>query len=338
MSKPNVLYAIQGTGNGHVSRACTLLPYFEQAWNVDLLISGNQVQVTLPKNPKIHLHGLVLRYNSKGGISYWKTIRSFNPFRFFRELIQLPIKEYDFVINDFECVSAWACRLRGVAIIGLSHQAAVLMPGVPKPPKSDVLGKWILKYYAPTKQAIGFHFQTWHPQIAPPIIKKSLRRDDVVDAGFYLVYLPAFSRPVLKEFLNAFPNVRFVVFDKTTKAIELDQNIEWQPISNDMFNMCLMHATGVVTSAGFETPAETLYLQKKLLVIPIQGQYEQYCNAAALKSLWVPAMETLDPDTFSQWLESGAPEIDMNACEPEVLVTKVEGLISADFGTIGPMR
>jgi hypothetical protein len=35
----------------------------------------------------------------------------------------------------------------------------------------------------------------------------------------------------------------------------------------------------------FETPAEALFLGKKLLVIPMTGQYEQECNAAALAAL-----------------------------------------------------
>jgi hypothetical protein len=35
-------------------------------------------------------------------------------------------------------------------------------------------------------------------------------------------------------------------------------------------------------NAGFETPAEALFMDKKLFVIPIHNQYEQECNACAL--------------------------------------------------------
>jgi len=44
-------------------------------------------------------------------------------------------------------------------------------------------------------------------------------------------------------------------------------------------------ATGVFCGAGFETPAEAMFLKKKLMVIPMKGQYEQQCNAAALEEI-----------------------------------------------------
>jgi hypothetical protein len=43
-----------------------------------------------------------------------------------------------------------------------------------------------------------------------------------------------------------------------------------------------------------------------LLVIPIKGQYEQFCNAAALKKMGVPVVNALDTDfpwVFRQWME-----------------------------------
>jgi predicted glycosyltransferase len=66
-------------------------------------------------------------------------------------------------------------------------------------------------------------------------------------------------------------------------------------------------ATGVLCGAGFETPAEVMYLEKKLLVIPMKGQYEQQCNAAALKMLGVPVIKNLKAKRHTevqQWIES----------------------------------
>ncbi len=50
---------------------------------------------------------------------------------------------------------------------------------------------------------------------------------------------------------------------------------------------------GVLCGAGFETPAEALFLKKKLMVIPMKNQYEQHCNAAALNSIGVPVLQRL---------------------------------------------
>jgi hypothetical protein len=35
-----VLYAIQGTGNGHISRANEIIPILERRVNLDVLVSG----------------------------------------------------------------------------------------------------------------------------------------------------------------------------------------------------------------------------------------------------------------------------------------------------------
>ena len=58
---------------------------------------------------------------------------------------------------------------------------------------------------------------------------------------------------------------------------------------------------GIICGAGFEAPAEALYLRKKLMVIPMKGQLEQQYNAAALKELGV--------DVFKSFDETITPEI-----------------------------
>jgi hypothetical protein len=64
----------------------------------------------------------------------------------------------------------------------------------------------------------------------------------------------------------------------------------------------------VICGAGFETPAEALFLGKKLLVVPMKGQYEQQCNAAALKEMGVPVLKSFKPgkiDKIMAWVETG---------------------------------
>ena len=65
--------------------------------------------------------------------------------------------------------------------------------------------------------------------------------------------------------------------------------------------------TGVLCGAGFEGPAEALYLGKKLMVIPMQDQYEQQCNAAAAAEIGVPVIKYLGRkyyDKIKWWLLS----------------------------------
>ena len=62
---------------------------------------------------------------------------------------------------------------------------------------------------------------------------------------------------------------------------------------------------GIITGGGFETPAEALFLEKRILSIPIREHYEQLCNAAALQKMGVPVIYEVDDDfnvVIEQWL------------------------------------
>lgn len=154
-----ILYAIQGTGNGHVSRARDIIPILQKTNEVDILISGTQADVALPFPVKYKFSGLGFVFGKKGGIDMLETFKTNNLKVFFMEINCLPVQLYDLVINDFEPVSAWACAQKNIPCIALSHQAAVLNKNVPQPKKSDIVGRTVLKKYAPVSAQYGFHFK-----------------------------------------------------------------------------------------------------------------------------------------------------------------------------------
>jgi UDP:flavonoid glycosyltransferase YjiC (YdhE family) len=43
-----ILYAVQGTGNGHLSRAMDIVPLLRKKAEVDVLVSGIQGDLKLP--------------------------------------------------------------------------------------------------------------------------------------------------------------------------------------------------------------------------------------------------------------------------------------------------
>jgi hypothetical protein len=55
-----VLYAIQGTGNGHLSRAHEIVPLLKKHVQVDTLISGNQAQIQAEFDINYQRTGLTL--------------------------------------------------------------------------------------------------------------------------------------------------------------------------------------------------------------------------------------------------------------------------------------
>lgn len=288
-----ILYAIQGTGNGHLSRSMDVVPCLMKHGQVDIIVSGIQGDLALPFPVKYKFKGLSFIFGKSGGVSLWKTFAKTNFRRLRNEINNLPVDKYDLVINDFEPVSAWACYFKNKPCIALSHQAAVLMPGAPRPGHEDMMGELILNNYAPSSAAYGFHFTTNGDTIFTPVIRQQVREQEVADKGHYTVYLPSYDDNRLIKRLSAYKGIRWEVFSKHNKKPVTSGSITIQPINSEKFTKSMATATGVLCGAGFETPAEALFLGKKLLVIPMKSQYEQHLNAAALKAMGVPVVKSL---------------------------------------------
>lgn len=170
-----ILFAIQGTGNGHISRAREIVPLLQQHGELDLLVSGTQADVLLNCPLSYRFHGFSYIFGKKGSVDYWKTYKSMNLLRLWRDIRFLPLKQYDLIINDFEPVTAWACKLQGRPSVALSHQAAFLSKKTPRPRDSFHWAEWVLKHYAPTTHKIGFHFDRYDTFINTPVIRSEIR-------------------------------------------------------------------------------------------------------------------------------------------------------------------
>lgn len=301
-----ILYAIQGTGNGHVSRARELVPLFQQYGDLDILLSGTQADVTLDQEIKYKLHGFSFVFGKKGGVDHYATFKLMNLRRLYQDMYRIPIEQYDLIINDFEPVTAWACKLKGVKCIGLSHQSAFISNKVPKP-KSVDWAELILKYYAPATKHFGFHFKKYDDFIYTPVIRSEIRGLNPINQGYYTVYLPALADEYLIKLLSQIPEIQWQVFSKHSNTSYSVGNINIQPITNTNYIKSLEGCAGLLSGGGFEGPSEALFLKKKLLVAPMRYQYEQQCNAYALKELGIPVLWASDRNwlpTIKMWVNN----------------------------------
>lgn len=302
-----ILYAIQGTGNGHLSRARDIIPYLQEFCQCDILVSGTQCDVELDVPVKYRLRGLSFYFGKNGGVDLWKTVTKSNLLNLKHEVDHLRVEDYDLVINDFEPVSAWACHKKNIPCISLSHQGSLLSDKVPFPRKRDLIGSLILKYYAPASAHFGFHFKAYDDFIFTPVIRKQVRECKTEEQDYYTVYLPAYDDQHLIDTLSLFGDYNWHIFSKHATNSYQSDNITVNRITNDAFVADMACSAGVLCGAGFETPAEALFMDKKLMVIPMKGQYEQQCNAAALEQMGVPVIKNLHPSQYekiSNWLES----------------------------------
>jgi len=326
-----ILYAIQGTGNGHICRAKEVIPYLRQHGELDLLVSGIQSDINLPFEVKYAFKGMSFVFGKKGGIDLLNTYMKNHLHSFMKEVKSLPIEQYDLIINDFEPISAWAANLKNKNCIALSNQCAILSDAIPRPKKEDLIGKFILNHYAPSTAEYGFHYQPYAPHIFTPIIRSEIRKLNPENLEHYTVYLPAYDSKYIAEKLGMIQEVEWQVFAKNCHQASKHKNVKVYPIESELFLQSMSTAEGVICAAGFGTTSEALFLNKKLLVIPQKQQYEQQCNALALKKMGVPIVKHLRKKhlpKIKKWIESGK---NVSVHFPDQTALIIETIVSNEY-------
>lgn len=302
-----ILYAIQGTGNGHIARAEDIIPILRQHGDLDLFVSGAQADIKLSSPVKYKSKGLSFYFGKRGGVDLVKTFRKNSSKEVYKEIKNFPVEKYDLVINDFEPITAWACLKKDIPCVALSHQSALLSDLSPRPKSFDPVGEWILKNYAPVKEHVGFHFARFDKNIFTPVIRTRVREAKVQDLGHYTVYLPAYDDKKLVPLLLRMSKIKWQIFSKHARKPYSVGKLSVFPVDNEAFTTSMASSSGVLCGAGFETPSEALFLGKKLMVVPMKGQYEQHYNAAALKGLGVPVIKKVkrkNVDKIEAWVGS----------------------------------
>ena len=304
-----IFYAIQGTGNGHISRAIQLYPYLKKYGEVDFFLSGSNAHLNTDIPIKFKSKGLSLFYKHTGGLDYNKIVSSLS-FNIYKDAKSLPVDEYDLIVNDFEFVSSLACSIKKVPCVHFGHQASFQSIKTPRPKGMNPLGNLILEKFVKSNTHIGLHFDAYDENIYNPIIKEEIIAATPINDGHITVYLPQYSIALLAPHLLKQSQFHFEVFTKEVTGIVCNKNITYYPINDRQFTSSMIRCFGIITAGGFETPAEAMYMNKKVLSIPIMNHYEQACNSVALEKKGVMVLKKIDQNFaqyFNQWIHVKNP-------------------------------
>ena len=303
----NILYGIQGTGNGHLSRGeyiYNLLKKYSN--NIDVLISGDNYSIKPPMPIKYTNKGITFSI-SNGKIDYLKTLSNLDLITSFLEQRDIPFKKYDLIITDFEPITAWSSIRYKIPSIHISHQASFLEESVPRPSSRSIIGEYIMKYFCPTNDYIGLHYQQYGNSISEPIISTRIQNCSTQLKNHITVYLSWYNDDFLLNFFKQIPDLNFHIFSKNINQPKTQGNCFFYPTNQVTFLESMRTSFGVICNAGFQTSSEVIYLGKRLIVIPVEGQYEQLCNVAALEKMGICSLSELNIDAISvikAWLKS----------------------------------
>lgn len=299
-----IFYGVQGTGNGHITRARVMAKELQKAGiHVDFQFTGREFD-------KYFDMGVFNGYQVKNGltfsveqgkVNYLKTLVTAKPITFIKDIRQLDLRGYDLVVSDFEPVTAWAARSQGIPVVGIGHQYAFRYD-IPKR-GSDPIADTVMHYFAPVSVGVGLHWHHFGQPILPPIIETDEEILPTI-ANKILVYLPFEDTQDILAYLSPFSQFDFHVYTPDPLATGCG-HIQCKPLSRDGFKKDLYDCAGIISNAGFELASEALHLGKKILAKPLHAQMEQISNAAALKTLgFGHSMYELDHAVTDHWLHS----------------------------------
>lgn len=299
-----ILYGIQGTGNGHISRARMMAKYFqENNADVTFLLSGRKPEKLFDREffgDLQHRQGLTFAVKN-GNIDYIKTAAGNNIFRLIQDIRKLETQHYDLVISDFEPVTAWAAKLRKTPVLTIGHQYAfdhkIPLAG------DSMVTRFIMKIFTPAQTRVGLHWHHFDSDILPPIVDPLLERAQT-GTPHTLIYLPFENQQRVTEILNTFKDHAFIQYSPDLNDSQ-QGNVQLRKTCLDGFKRDLCSANGVISNAGFELISECLYLGIPVLAKPLHGQMEQLSNAKALSDLgYATTMDTLNPSVIGLWLNA----------------------------------
>ena len=300
-----ILYGVQGTGNGHLSRARQLGPeLIKLGVEIDWVMSGRDSSEYFDMDEFTGYRtfcGLTFQVH-RGQIQPIETLRKLKLKQSLSDIRALNTRHYDLVISDYEPITAWAAKTQKTPSLGLAHQYAFLHPSVPKI-EHHTIGNALLKHFAPTQTTLGLHWHHFDAPILPPIFGAGADRFcNTPDPTQVLVYLPHDSLDPLLPILHQQTDFEFHVFTKELAPQQLG-SVHVHRLSRSHFLETLNHCAHVVCAAGFELVSEALSLGRHILVKPLQKQTEQLANARALKLLgYATVYQTLDAQKLHDWL------------------------------------
>lgn len=302
----NVLYGVQATGNGHISRSREIIRSLKKrGHHVEVILSGRDPALLWDMEdfePYRVYRGLTFS-TKRGRVQVFKTACRLNFLEFHRDILSFEEPGWDVVITDFEPVTARVARRWKIPCIGIGHQYAFWYD-IPKA-GDHFLAQKIIRHYAPAAIPVGLH---WHPfdcPILPPVIPESGMEGRETVPDKILVYLPFEEEEDIGSLCRLFPDYRFYIYHKEAHRVD-QKNLKWRPYSRTGFLEDLASCSGVITNAGFELASEALALGKKILLKPVSGQMEQLSNALAISMLGLGAvMKRLSPDKVADFLKNG---------------------------------
>jgi uncharacterized protein (TIGR00661 family) len=328
-----ILYGINATGNGHISRARIIIAELKKrGHDISCIISGrNDDSLYDIEEFKPFVLKKGFTFSKKDGkIKYLRTLFNIDLIQFVKDIKSID-EQFDLVITDFEPVSAYFSRIKNIPAFGIGHQYSFYknIPMTVKMRFTRILFPYI---YTPIKNVIPSHFSHFNQHILPPFLSKIITNHKLKanSKDNVLVYLAWEELEKMIALLHQIEKKHFIYYCDIQNE-KVVKNVTLKPFSENGFKNDLIENKYLITNAGFQLPAEALFVGKKILCKPLEGQPEQEHNAKILNDLgYATISKTIDINSINNWLHS-SKKIKIDFPNPLKLIVDIIENKNKDF-------
>lgn len=304
------LFIVQGEGRGHMTQAISLFEMLRDAGHeVGHVVVGRSSRRELPaffesritapvtgirspnfvadKSNKSVKIGPTITHNLAHFTDYVKSLRQLDGI----------VKETkpDVIVNFYDFLGGLYNGLykpkAGYVCIG--HQYLANHGDFPFPQKTGFNKNLLLNNNKLTAwgadKLLALSFAPYAPlpgggvAVVPPLLRKEIKNLTPEAGDFILTYMvnDGYSKEI-EAWHQRHPEVRVQSFwDKKgmPDPYVVDDTLTFHQLSDTKFLELMRTCKAYVSTAGFESICEAMYLGKPVMMVPVQGHYEQMCNA-----------------------------------------------------------
>ncbi len=310
------LFIVQGEGRGHLTQALALRAVLAEAGHqVGGVLVGHGGQRTLPgyfpekiDAPVGYFDSPAFRFDGhnrglRPGSTLVRNVRNLHRFRASLRTIDARVRHVrpDVIINFFEPLAGLYARFCAppAPVVCIGHQYLFQHPAYVFPPGRPVQRRLLRAYTALTaagavrRLALSLYPAPDLPArnlvVMPPLLRPALMRPALLRQPegtadpFLLVYLlnSGYAGAVMQWHARR-PDVRLHCFwdrKDVPRLVHHDATLTFHQLDDETFLSMMARCRGLVCTAGFEAVGEAMYLGKPVLMVPVEGHFEQACNA-----------------------------------------------------------
>jgi len=301
-------FIVQGEGRGHLTQAISLYRMLKKnGHTITHVVVGKSKRRTLPQFFLDNIQSPIEQLNSPNFVTDRKSKSVKLLPSVFLNVLKLPtfmrsvnridilVKESqpDVIVNFYDFLGGlyYLTKRPKSKHVAIAHQFFVDHPEFEFPKgrffdrTSMRMGNKLAGFGA--SQLLALSFQKFANSsnliVVPPLLRDKVLKQEISAGDHFLVYLVNHGyASQVEDFHQQNPEIPIHCFwDKQGQppVHSIDSTLTFHQLDDDKFLELMASSRGYLTTAGFESVCEAMYMGKATLMVPVKGHYEQSCNA-----------------------------------------------------------